>query len=108
LRSAEMRKQNDLAALVGDFSNRRCGVLNAGRVGDDTILYRHVEIDAYQDALALQIDSIESAEFVHRGAHSSWPGLSPAIHVLAKRRSEEHTSELQSRSDLVCRLLLEK
>src|SRR2546421_6806196 len=34
-------------------------------------------------------------------------------HELAKRlsgddRSEEHTSELQSRSDLVCRLLLEK
>src|SRR2546421_5961737 len=26
----------------------------------------------------------------------------------AVRRSEEHTSELQSRSDLVCRLLLEK
>src|SRR5206468_12940817 len=27
---------------------------------------------------------------------------------LAQHRSEEHTSELQSRSDLVCRLLLEK
>src|SRR2546421_5911640 len=26
----------------------------------------------------------------------------------ARARSEEHTSELQSRSDLVCRLLLEK
>src|SRR5206468_11415390 len=26
----------------------------------------------------------------------------------SNRRSEEHTSELQSRSDLVCRLLLEK
>src|SRR2546428_5936481 len=26
----------------------------------------------------------------------------------ADRRSEEHTSELQSRSDLVCRLLLDK
>src|SRR2546428_7360153 len=26
----------------------------------------------------------------------------------ASQRSEEHTSELQSRSDLVCRLLLEK
>src|SRR2546421_5378642 len=26
----------------------------------------------------------------------------------SSRRSEEHTSELQSRSDLVCRLLLEK
>src|SRR2546428_6105867 len=29
-------------------------------------------------------------------------------HERAKQRSEEHTSELQSRSDLVCRLLLEK
>src|SRR5206468_11984277 len=28
--------------------------------------------------------------------------------AIASRRSEEHTSELQSRSDLVCRLLLEK
>src|SRR5206468_9190400 len=28
--------------------------------------------------------------------------------VLERNRSEEHTSELQSRSDLVCRLLLEK
>src|SRR5207247_4508394 len=30
-----------------------------------------------------------------------------AVHVVA-HRSEEHTSELQSRVDLVCRLLLEK
>src|SRR2546430_12662253 len=29
-------------------------------------------------------------------------------HDLATRRSEEHTSELQSQSNLVCRLLLEK
>src|SRR2546428_928588 len=28
--------------------------------------------------------------------------------ITGKGRSEEHTSELQSRSDLVCRLLLEK
>src|SRR2546421_1399053 len=28
--------------------------------------------------------------------------------ALMKKRSEEHTSELQSRSDLVCRLLLAK
>src|SRR5438067_9823925 len=28
--------------------------------------------------------------------------------LIRKRRSEEHTSELQSRFDLVCRLLLEK
>src|SRR5690606_40764573 len=31
-----------------------------------------------------------------------------ALHVFAILRSEEHTSELQSRENLVCRLLLEK
>src|SRR5690349_22796441 len=35
-----------------------------------------------------------------RGMNLQRPGLQP--------RSEEHTSELQSRRDLVCRLLLEK
>src|SRR2546430_12081135 len=30
------------------------------------------------------------------------------LHALFKSRSEEHTSELQSQSNLVCRLLLEK
>src|SRR2546421_6935490 len=34
--------------------------------------------------------------------------LSNAREHSTKGRSEEHTSELQSRSDLVCRLLLEK
>src|SRR5206468_12340853 len=34
--------------------------------------------------------------------------LSVAGKSLTRFRSEEHTSELQSRSDLVCRLLLEK
>src|SRR5690606_41071824 len=33
---------------------------------------------------------------------------SPSGTVLSTRRSEEHTSELQSRENLVCRLLLEK
>src|SRR5690349_22729557 len=39
------------------------------------------------------------------------PGVVLAPHVRAtvvRARSEEHTSELQSRRDLVCRLLLEK
>src|SRR5690625_6266764 len=40
-----------------------------------------------------------------------FPGLAEAHHDAALRtqtRSEEHTSELQSRGQLVCRLLLEK
>src|SRR5438067_10191053 len=37
------------------------------------------------------------------------PAADPVLHELGGRgRSEEHTSELQSRFDLVCRLLLEK
>src|SRR5437773_7953671 len=39
-------------------------------------------------------------------ATRSWPGPRPDGH--APMRSEEHTSELQSHHDLVCRLLLEK
>src|SRR5947207_11756089 len=45
------------------------------------------------------------------GLHPAWiipaPSPFPPEHVLWVR-SEEHTSELQSHSDLVCRLLLEK
>src|SRR5207247_10123501 len=35
------------------------------------------------------------------------PALRDAVEFYRHRRSEEHTSELQSRVDLVCRLLLE-
>src|SRR3712207_8127720 len=37
-----------------------------------------------------------------------WPPISPTVSISNSRRSEEHTSELQSRQYLVCRLLLEK
>src|SRR5438874_6097765 len=36
------------------------------------------------------------------------PGLQARNRIQTGERSEEHTSELQSRRDLVCRLLLEK
>src|SRR5256884_6687473 len=48
---------------------------------------------------------------LHRAAHhaEAHPGLLDALRVgLGYKRSEEHTSELQSRLHLVCRLLLEK
>src|SRR5260221_10781838 len=42
------------------------------------------------------------------GGHAHERGPRPAHHHRQPGRSEEHTSELQSHSDLVCRLLLEK
>src|SRR3989442_7633408 len=47
--------------------------------------------------------------FVERALELAAPGGVAALLVPAKlQRSEEHTSELQSRPHLVCRLLLEK
>src|SRR2546427_8915971 len=37
-----------------------------------------------------------------------WPAYAASIALRPRTRSEEHTSELQSQSNLVCRLLLEK
>src|SRR3712207_8486920 len=45
----------------------------------------------------------EPGDPVGRGAHG---GLRFAVQNASERRSEEHTSELQSRQYLVCRLLL--
>src|SRR2546430_7458291 len=38
----------------------------------------------------------------------AWSKIAPSRSTPPVRRSEEHTSELQSQSNLVCRLLLEK
>src|SRR2546428_3896101 len=57
----------------------------------------------------VQIDNIVAAD-VADGLGKRRPALFLGVRrpVRAEGRSEEHTSELQSRSDLVCRLLLEK
>src|SRR2546428_12024466 len=47
-------------------------------------------------------DSLIAAQMVGEQGHVTGIDMTPEM------RSEEHTSELQSRSDLVCRLLLEK
>src|SRR2546427_6232557 len=57
--------------------------------------------------------AIIAARAMPEGDRPRWP--SPSVRMLSVRkgspvliRSEEHTSELQSQSNLVCRLLLEK
>src|SRR3712207_7965139 len=50
-------------------------------------------------------DGVEAPGLVPAGGRVHAP---VAVRPLRQRRSEEHTSELQSRQYLVCRLLLEK
>src|SRR2546421_8948708 len=74
-----------------------------------TTLFRSLELRArFRQVVGEQevgAGAIGAVHRRHRGGH-----LSRRYHTLDvhHRRSEEHTSELQSRSDLVCRLLLEK
>src|SRR5947209_18562267 len=64
-----------------------------------TTLFRSMLADGLVDVL-----SDEANRFVPRRRNQS-----PAFLIAnQRRRSEEHTSELQSRQYLVCRLLLEK
>src|SRR3712207_8372542 len=49
-----------------------------------------------------------SRAVVDRGGAGAWSALGPSRCSPPDDRSEEHTSELQSRQYLVCRLLLEK
>src|SRR5699024_11261231 len=57
------------------------------------------------DLLKLRSEPLSGGNRVARPLHRSDRGLDDLSEF---QRSEEHTSELQSRFDLVCRLLLEK
>src|SRR5207249_5568195 len=73
-----------------------------------------------EDPEDLPEDRVSHIWFPSHGNNSPDAGLNPVnnyqitfgyrrpFYFSAEKRSEEHTSELQSRFDLVCRLLLEK
>src|SRR2546428_3734679 len=57
------------------------------------------------DALPIYMEH----ELIHKEVSEAIIGAAMTVlNTLRPGRSEEHTSELQSRSDIVCRLLLEK
>src|SRR2546428_2831674 len=66
-----------------------------------TTLFRSWTFLIYMDA-DNNLEDVGIADFQEMAA----VGSSSLVNIVV--RSEEHTSELQSRSDLVCRLLLEK
>src|SRR5688572_31583316 len=82
-----------------------------------TTLFRSHEADAYRKhiharrlgTLELMLLLLEKKVCRCSIAVDFLPSLPPGYRIRAiKPRSEEHTSELQSQSNLVCRLLLEK
>src|SRR5438034_3175495 len=60
--------------------------------------------DSGSHLIADRFNSVPKHVATHRSDALAWQNS----HALKGERSEEHTSELQSHSDLVCRLLLEK
>src|SRR3712207_8654203 len=75
-----------------------------------TTLFRSAEPQTFQIAALLPNFSVQSNQFLPKGHivgdYSTHSAVTDSLVTLL--RSEEHTSELQSRQYLVCRLLLEK
>src|SRR3712207_7523179 len=72
-----------------------------------TTLFRSSRL-LYQAELHRQDDRTARADRAGGRACSRAPLRNRTVDLLLTMRSEEHTSELQSRQYLVCRLLLEK
>src|SRR5688572_32370381 len=74
------------------------------RIADFMLDNAHLlrDYSSQQLADALQISQSSVVKFSQKLGFKGYPDLKYSV------RSEEHTSELQSQSNLVCRLLLEK
>src|SRR5690606_39820486 len=107
-RSADLVQLAEVAA--GIAVARRLADLRAGdaeperahRVGDrKPDVAKQVAVELHQPARLVRI--LRRLHFLHHPRMAQNRALSED-----QQRSEEHTSELQSRENLVCRLLLEK
>src|SRR5699024_12506222 len=110
----------DPPAAAADPWSARASALVAGRgwcTTDDPLVGRLADQLRAADAAGIDLSEehlsilAEAADRVADADITSVPAASAAAVrqvVVGTLRSEEHTSELQSRFDLVCRLLLEK
>src|SRR3712207_8525923 len=75
-------------------------------------LFPYTTLFRSQDRVAVHLAAVHQRRTGPTGLDgavaASGPGVPPHLRGRALHRSEEHTSELQSRQYLVCRLLLEK
>src|SRR5256886_6904872 len=77
-----------------------------------TTLFRSIgQVITNQQVLELPLNGRQLTELIFQAglaAGGASTAAAPGANTLNTGRSEEHTSELQSQSNLVCRLLLEK
>src|SRR3712207_6899293 len=89
-------------SFFNDTATTEIYTLSRTRRSSDLVVRRLGIPDDYVE----RITELETAEVERRLRH--FRGERPQPEVRGRTRSEEHTSELQSRQYLVCRLLLEK
>src|SRR5215211_8181862 len=96
--AAAPRHRLERAALVRRASRARAECARPRRAGDGRPRRHRLSAEPLTRA----------ARPAHRSVWTHVSDSRAASRLASDRRSEEHTSELQSHSDLVCRLLLEK
>ena len=59
---AEVGEYDDAGPFLGEFKDGRRGAFKARQVGDASVLHRHVQIGAHQNALSPDIEVVDSLE----------------------------------------------
>src|SRR5690554_7302463 len=92
-----------LARVTGLFFHLLFGVLARGQTGMLSTIFEYLSARSHFESISRGVfDTRDLVYFL------SITFLGLFLSTMALGRSEEHTSELQSRPHLVCRLLLEK
>src|SRR5439155_13692636 len=84
------------------------GFIDLHAHGQTPETYRFYSLDGVTTALELELGTSDVAAWYRERSAGGAGGERINYGVSIGHRSEEHTSELQSRGHLVCRLLLEK
>src|SRR5688572_20512514 len=102
------KKPSDIAALGIARTFQNIALFSGLTVLDNLMLGRHVRMKSGVLASVIYWGMAQKEDIAHREACEEIIDFLKLQDLRKQQRSEEHTSELQSQSNLVCRLLLEK